>query len=379
MADGLAVMERERLVRQRRVLDSAQGARVSIDGRMLLNFSGNDYLGLATHPALRQAAHRAIELYGAGAGASPLVSGHSRAHDEAECRFAAFVGQPRALLFGSGYAANLGILAALCDREAEIFGDRLDHACLIDGALLSRATFTRYPHGDAQALHERLASSRAAIKVVATDAVFSMDGDLAPLAALLASCERHDAWLVVDDAHGIGVLGEGRGTLCELGLASDRIVYMATLGKALGGYGAFACGGPVVIEWLLQRARTYMFSTALPPACGAVASAAIDVLESTASPVPLLHERIAQFRAACAASGIPLGESRSAIQPVVVGEAVEALAISRRMLERGVLVPAIRPPTVPPNTSRLRISLSAAHSAGDIEQLVAALAPSLGR
>ncbi|HUP29630.1 MAG TPA: aminotransferase class I/II-fold pyridoxal phosphate-dependent enzyme, partial [Usitatibacter sp.] len=303
----------------------------------------------------------------------PLVSGHSRAHADAERQFAAFVGQPRALLFGSGYAANLGILAALCDREAEIFGDRLDHACLIDGALLSRATLTRYAHGDAAALEERLSASKAATKVVATDAVFSMDGDVAPLAALLAACGRHDAWLLVDDAHGIGVLGGGRGTLHQLGLASERIVYMATLGKALGGYGAFACGGSTVVEWLLQRARTYMFSTALPPACGAVASAAIGVLEGAGSPVPRLHERIAQFRGACTRRGIPLGNSVTTIQPLVVGEAAAALALSQRLLERGLLVPAIRPPTVPANTSRLRISISAAHSAADIEALAAAL------
>jgi len=379
MAGELATMERERLLRHRRILDSPQGARAVVDGRELVNFSSNDYLGLANHPALRAAAHRAVDEHGVGAGASPLVSGHLRAHDDAERRFASFTGHARALLFGSGYAANLGILAALCDREAEIFGDRLDHACLVDGALLSRATFTRYAHGDAAALEARLTASKADIKVVATDAVFSMDGDVAPLAALLASCERHDAWLVVDDAHGIGVLGEGRGTLRHLGLHSERIVYMATLGKALGGYGAFACGSATVVEWLLQRARTYMFSTALPPACAAVASAAVAMLQGSESPVPILHERIAQFRAACANAGIAPAESPTAIQPVIVGGAEEALALSQRLLQRGFLVPAIRPPTVPRNTARLRISISAAHSAADVDALVAALAESIGK
>jgi 8-amino-7-oxononanoate synthase len=377
MAGELAAMDRERLLRRRRVLDSAQGAHAVIDGRTLVNFSSNDYLGLASHPALCEAARRSIDTHGFGAGASPLVSGHLRAHEDAERRFAAFTGQPRALLFGSGYAANLGILSALCDRDSEIFGDRLDHACLVDGALLSRAKYTRYAHGDAAALEARLAASTAAVKVVATDAVFSMDGDVAPLAAMLASCERHDAWLLVDDAHGIGVLGEGRGTLHDLGLRSDRIVYMATLGKALGGYGAFACGGAGVIEWLLQRARTYMFSTALPPACAAVACAAVALLESGESPVATLHRRIAEFRSQCARAKIPLAASRTAIQPLVVGGAAEALALSESLLERGILAPAIRPPTVPRGTSRLRISISAGHSPDDIAGLVAALSACL--
>jgi 8-amino-7-oxononanoate synthase len=379
MAEGLATMERERLLRTRRVLDSAQGARACVAGRTLANFSSNDYLGLANHPSLRAAADRATQSFGVGAGASPLVSGHMRLHEEAEARFAAFTGHERALLFGSGYAANLGILAALCDRQAEVFGDRLDHACLIDGALLSRAKYTRYPHGDGAALEARLAASSAVIKVVATDAVFSMDGDVAPLAALLASCERHDAWLLVDDAHGIGVLGQGRGTLHELGLRSDRIVYMATLGKALGGYGAFACGSALVVEWLMQRARTYMYSTALPPACAATAIAALETIEAPASPVPTLRRRIAGFRRACGDAGVKLMESSTAIQPVVVGDAAAALAISEHLLERGFLVPAIRPPTVPQGGARLRISLSAAHSESDVESLARALAECMPR
>ena len=361
------------------MLDSAQGTRVTVGGRTLVNFSSNDYLGLATHPALRQAATDAIAQWGVGAGASPLVSGHLAVHDEAERAFARFAGQERAVLFGSGYAANLGILGALCDRDAEIFGDRLDHACLIDGARLSRAAFTRFAHADVAALEERLAASSAAIKVVTTDAVFSMDGDIAPLAALLDACERHDAWLVVDDAHGIGVLGGGRGTLHELGIASDRIVYMATLGKALGGYGAFACGPAEAMDWLVQRARTYVFSTALPPACAAVAMAAMGLVERSDSPVPLLHARITQFRAGCAAAGIPVTDSRTAIQPLVVGEPERALRAAADLLEQGCWVPAIRPPTVPAGTSRLRVSLSAAHTASDVDALVAALSATLSR
>jgi 8-amino-7-oxononanoate synthase len=375
LAEGLAALGRDGLTRRRRVLDSAQGARVRVDGRDALNFSSNDYLGLANHPRLRAAAHAAVAEWGTGAGASPLVTGQLRVHEAAEARFAAFTGLPRALLFPSGYAANLGVLTALCDRHAEVFADRLDHACLNDGALLSRATFTRYPHCDLAALAARLAASKAAVRVVATDAVFSMDGDLAPLPEMLALCERHDSWLLVDDAHGLGVLGAtGRGSLEHFALASPRIIYMATLGKALGGYGAFVAGAPGLVEWLLQRARTYVFSTALPPAAPATAIAALDLVDADPSLVARLRERIASFRAEASARGLAVRESMTAIQPLVLGDARRAVAASERLLERGFCVPAIRPPTVPEGTSRLRISLSAAHTTEDIRALVAALA-----
>jgi 8-amino-7-oxononanoate synthase len=360
------------------VLDSPQAARVREGGRELLNFSSNDYLGLANDARIREAAHEAIDAYGVGAGASPLVTGHSRAHEEAEQAFAAFVRLPRSLLFPSGYAANLGILATLADRHAEVFADKLNHACLNDGALLSRATFTRYPHLDLAALAARLESSHAATRVVATDAVFSMDGDIAPLVELLRLCDRFDAWLVVDDAHGIGVLGErGRGSLDHFGLRSPRIVHMATLGKALGGYGAFVSGTDDVIERFVQHARTYMYSTALPPMAAAVAKRATEILDGDATLVARLHHRIAGFRAACEKGGVHLTPSSTAIQPLVVGTAARALEISARLRDLGFLVPAIRPPTVPEGTSRLRISLSAAHEPTDVASLAAALARSL--
>jgi 8-amino-7-oxononanoate synthase len=321
---------------------------------------------------------RSLDDYGVGAGASPLVSGHLRAHDEAEERFAAFCGLPRAILFGSGYAANIGILTVLAGPDAEVFGDRLNHACLHDGARLSRAVYTRYPHADMEALERSLAASRAPVKVVATDAVFSMDGDVAPLPRLAELCERHDAWLVVDDAHGIGVLGErGRGSLEHFGIASPRIVYMATLGKALGGYGAFVAGSPDAIEWILQRARTYIFSTALPPMMAVAASAALEILEHDRSLLDRLRARIAEFRTACAAAAVPMTPSETAIQPVIVGDAPRAVEVSSRLLERGFLVPAIRPPTVPRGTSRLRVSLAAGHERADVERLAGALAESL--
>jgi 8-amino-7-oxononanoate synthase len=373
---GLEELDREGLRRARRVLDSPQGPVVREGGRELANFASNDYLGLASHPRIVAAAREAIERYGFGAGASPIVVGHSRAHEEAEAAFARFTGLPRALLFPSGYAANLGILAALADRSAAIFGDRLNHACLVDGALLSRAEFHRYPHGDLAALDALLARSRAAVRVIASDTVFSMDGDVAPLAALLALAERHDAWLVLDDAHGIGVLGGGRGSLAEFALASPRVVYMATLGKALGGYGAFVAGDADAIEWLMQRARTYVFSTALPPAAAAVAAAAMALIEGDPSIVRALHARIGEFRRACEAQGVA-ASSATAIQPVIVGDSARAVALSARMREAGLLVPAIRPPTVPQGTARLRISLSAAHTRVQVETLVSALAQAL--
>jgi 8-amino-7-oxononanoate synthase len=378
LAEGLAALDRETLRRSRRVLDSPQGPHVRVGGRDLANFSSNDYLGLAADPRLVEAVRRSLDDYGVGAGASPLVSGHLRAHDEAEERFAAFCGLPRAILFGSGYAANIGILTVLAGPDAEVFGDRLNHACLHDGARLSRAVYTRYPHADMEALERSLAASRAPVKVVATDAVFSMDGDVAPLPRLAELCERHDAWLVVDDAHGIGVLGErGRGSLEHFGIASPRIVYMATLGKALGGYGAFVAGSPDAIEWILQRARTYIFSTALPPMMAVAASAALEILEHDRSLLDRLRARIAEFRAACAAAAVPVTPSETAIQPVIVGDAPRAVAVSSRLLERGFLVPAIRPPTVPRGTSRLRVSLAAGHERADVERLAGALAESL--
>jgi len=378
LAAGLAALERDGLTRVRRTLETAQGARVRVAGAQLLNFSSNDYLGLAADPRLREAAHRAIDEMGVGAGASPLVSGHLRLHEEAERRFARFAGLPRAILFGSGYAANLGILAALGDSDTEIFSDELNHACLIDGARLARAQVTRYRHNDVRALESALARSSAGSRIVATDAVFSMDGDLAPVPELLALCDRYDAWLVLDDAHGVGVMGgTGHGTLEHFGLRSPRIVYMATLGKALGGYGAFVAGEADVIEWLVQRARTYIYSTALPPMAAAVAIRAMDLVDSDFTLVAGVRDRIEELKSRCAKRGIPLLPSPSAIHPIVLGTPARAMEASRALAARGLLVPAIRPPSVPPGTSRLRISLSAAHTAGDVETLVDSLAECL--
>jgi 8-amino-7-oxononanoate synthase len=377
LAEALAALESAHRRRTRRVLDSPQGAHVRESGQDLVNFASNDYLGLANDPRLRTAAYRSIDEFGVGAGASPLVVGHMRIHEDAEAAFARFVKLPRALLFSSGYAANLGILATLGAGDAEIIGDRLNHACLNDGAILSRARFTRYPHIDLAALEKRLANATAPMRIVATDAVFSMDGDIAPLPEMAEICERYDAWLVIDDAHGIGVLGDGgRGSLDHFKLRSRRIVYMATLGKALGGYGAFVAGDEELVEWLLQRAHTYMFSTALPPMVAGVAWAAIDALAADPALVERLRTRIREFREACEAEGLELGESTTAIQPLLIGPDDRAVEIAAQLRGHGpgYLVPAIRPPTVPEGTARLRISLSAAHTREDVEGLAQALA-----
>jgi 8-amino-7-oxononanoate synthase len=379
LAAALDELDERALTRERRILEGPQGPRVRIAGRELANFASNDYLSLAGNPRLREAAHRAIDTYGFGSGASPLVCGHSAAHEAAEQRFAGFVGLPRALLFSSGYAANLGILASLAQRDSEIFSDALNHACLIDGARLSRAQVTTYRHADLADLEAKLAASRAAERIVATDAVFSMDGDLAPLPHILELCERYDAWLVVDDAHGIGVMGaRGRGSLEHFGLASPRIVLMATIGKALGGYGAFAAGEPDAIEWLLQRARTYIYSTALPPMAAAVAVEAMAIVESEPQRLATLRERIGELREALRGLGVD-DTSPSAVHPLMLGANADALFASEALRERGFLVPAIRPPTVPQGTARLRISLAAGHTARDIEGLAAALAGCLAR
>ncbi|HYC36824.1 MAG TPA: 8-amino-7-oxononanoate synthase [Usitatibacter sp.] len=378
LSDGLAALDRAALRRRRRVLDSAQAVRVAIGGREFANFSSNDYLGLAADPRLKAAAIDAITSWGVGAGASALVSGHMRIHDDAERRFARFCGMQRALLFASGYAANLGVLAAFCDRESEIFADRLDHACLVDGAILSRARLTRYRHLDLAALEARLAASKASNKLVATDTVFSMDGDLAPVPALLELCERHDAWLLLDDAHGVGVIGGGHGALEHFGIRSDRILYMATLGKALGGYGAFVAASPDAIDWLLQRARTYIFSTALPPMAAASAIAAMEIVDTEPGLIHALHHRIAHFRSRADAARLPLLPSGTAIQPVVLGDSQRALDASQALIGDGFFVPAIRPPTVPHGSARLRVSLCATHDLPQIDALVQALSKAIG-
>jgi len=378
IADELKDLEAAGLRRHRRMLESPQGARIVVDGKECMSFCSNDYLGLASHPALIEAAQSAAARYGVGAGASHLVSGHSVLHHELEAALAAFTGLPSALLFSTGYMANLGIVTVLAGRDDEIFADKLNHASLNDAVLLSRAKFTRYPHLDLAVLERRLAASRAKRKLVVTDAVFSMDGDMAPVPELLALCERHDALLVLDDAHGFGVLGRtGRGVLEHFSLPltphPSRIVYMATLGKAAGVFGAFVAGSVELTDYLVQRARSYIYTTATPPLLSAALSASLQLIEKEAWRRERLRELITVLRQGLKLRRWRLMDSATPIQPVIIGSNQETLAVSEALRERGIWVPAIRPPTVPKGEARLRISLSAVHSLEDVAQLAGVL------
>jgi 8-amino-7-oxononanoate synthase len=374
LASELAELEARGLRRQRRVLETPPGARVVVDGREYLAFCSNDYLGLAAHPALIEAARDGAQRYGVGAGASHLILGHGTAHHALEAALASFVRLPRAVLFSTGYLANIGIVTALAGREDAIFADRLNHASLNDAALLSRAEFKRYPHCDTAALDGLLSASRARRKLIVTDAVFSMDGDIAPVATLVALAERHDSWLLIDDAHCFGVLGrEGRGVLAHYELSSPRIIYMATLGKAAGVYGAFAAGAEAMVETLIQRARPYIYTTAAPPMLSVALIKSLDLIrdeewrrQHLRSLIGLLRERLEPGR-------WRLMPSETAIQALVTGGNAETVAAAAALARDGLLVPAIRPPTVPRGTARLRISLSAAHELSDVERLAAAL------
>jgi len=382
----LASLERElqqldaaRLRRRRRVADTPCAPHVTVDGRPMLAFCSNDYLGLAAHPRLVEALAEGAARYGVGSGGSHLISGHSRAHVLLEERFAEFLAPhleaPRALYFCTGYMANLAVLTALAGRGAELFCEELNHASLIDGARLARAQVQVYAHGDAAQLERLLKASSAQTKVVVTDSVFSMDGDLAPLPALLALCERYGAWLVVDDAHGFGVLGaNGRGALEHFNLRSPHLVYIGTLGKAAGVGGAFVAAHETVIEWLVQRARPYIYTTAAPPALAHALLASVDLIAGAEGGQRRAHLRqlIAQLQGALRLRLWSLLPSATAIQPVIVGANQDALHAAAVLHEQGIWVPAIRPPTVPADTARLRITLSAAHTAQDVAQLAAA-------
>lgn len=374
LQEGLAQLQGEHLLRRRRVLDGAQGAHVTIDGRRVISFCSNDYLGLAADPALVAAAHAALDACGVGAGAAHLITGHHRYHDDFEAAFARFVGKPAALLFSTGYLANLGVLTALAGKKGEVFADKLNHASLVDAAQLSGARFHRYRHLDLAQLEGQLAASAALDKLIVSDLVFSMDGDVTPVDALLELAERYDAWLYLDDAHGFGVLGDGRGGLTERARASERVIYLATLGKAAGVAGAAVAAQADVVAWLVQKARPYVYTTASPPLLAACLLESLRQIEAGAARRARLANHVAQLRTGLA--GLKLGTllpSDTPIQPLVVGANETAARLSQALLERGLLVPAIRPPTVPVNTARLRITLSAAHSDADVAQLVEAL------
>ena len=374
----LADLEARDLKRQRRtVRRGAPGtADIELDGRPCVDFCSNDYLGLSAHPQVVEAFVAAARIHGVGARASHLITGHQAEHAALEHELAAYAGRERALVFSTGYMANLGLVRALAGRGAAVLGDELNHASLIDGGRLSGATLDRYPHADAAALERQLAAQPAGPRFVLTDGVFSMDGDLAPLPALAAACARHGAFLAVDDAHGLGVIGDsGRGSLEHFGLSQIQVpALVGTFGKAFGTFGAFVAGSEELVETLIQRARTYIYTTALPPAIAAATRAALSV--SIAE--PWRRERVLaltrRFRELATAAGIRLGASETPIQPILMGSAESAMRASNALLERGYFVAAIRPPTVPADTSRLRVTLSAAHRDEDVEGLIVALA-----
>lgn len=362
------------LLRQRRLLDSPQAEHIVANNQSFLSFCSNDYLGLANHPALIKAMQKAAGDSGVGSGASNLITGHHRYHDELEKQLAQFVGLPAALLFSTGYMANIGVLGALVGRGDAIFADKLNHACLNDGGYYSLAEFHRFPHNDVAALEKLLKESNARHKLIAADAVFSMDGDIAPIPEYLALCEKYDAYLYIDDAHGFGVLGpHGEGTLAHFKIKSPRVMMMATLGKAAGVAGAFVAGESVVIDYLIQTAKSYVYSTPAPPALSATLQASVKLIETGDHLRTHLFDLIDYFKKHLTLKKWHLLPSNTSIQPLIVGSNLEALALSEYLQTQGVLVPAIRPPTVPQNTARLRISLSAAHSMQDIDRLVAAV------
>lgn len=376
LREELAALADQGLARRRRLLESPCAPRAMVEGREMLAFASNDYLGLAAHPELAQALADGALTWGAGSGASHLVSGHLGPHDLLEQRLAAFTGFARALTFSTGYLANLAVTPTLAPgRDDAIFADKLNHASLIDAAQLSRARHHRYPHNDMAALERLLAASDARSKVIVTDAVFSMDGDLAPLAELFALAERFDAWLVVDDAHGFGVLGpQGQGSLAHCGVpAHPRVILMGTLGKAAGVGGAFVAGSELVMDYLLQKARSYIFTTAQPPAVACALMKSVELIAAGDARRAHLQALIRQLQEGLAGLPWQLLPSQTAIQPLIVGDNEAALALSRALWERGLWVAAIRPPTVPVGTARLRISLSAAHSQADVTSLVDAL------
>jgi len=366
------------LSRRRRVLASPCGRLATVDGRELLNFASNDYLGLAGNGEIARAMADGATQWGAGSGASHLVSGHLEPHEQLETEIAALTGFARALTFSTGYLANLAVTPTLAGRGAAVFADKLNHASLIDAMQLAKANgadVQRYPHNDLATLERQLVASTAPTKVIVTDAVFSMDGDLAPLPQLLQLAERFEAWLVIDDAHGFGVLGaRGRGSLAYFALpASPRILLMGTLGKAAGVGGAFVAGSATAIEYLLQKGRSYIFTTAAPPAIACALRRSLQIIADGDGLRAALFANIARLRDG--AAGLPwrLLPSATAIQPLIVGDNAAAVALSTALWERGLWAPAIRPPTVPAGTARLRLSISAAHTAADIDRLLAAL------
>lgn len=376
LAPALAERRAAHLYRTRKLLQSPQIPQVVVDGKNYLAFCSNDYLGLANHPDVIAALQKSAATFGVGSGASHLVAGHSSEHHALEEELAAFTGRDRALLFSTGYMANMGAITALVGQGDVVFEDRLNHASLLDAGLLSGARFQRFLHNDLENLQHRLDKTDAQRKLIVVDGVFSMDGDCAPLSELAALAQQHNAWLMVDDAHGFGCLGKtGAGSAEYFGLTQNQLpILMGTLGKAAGSFGAFIAGSETLVETLIQFARPYIYTTAMPPAVAAATRASLRLIQTEHWRREYLNQLIAHFRAGAQALNLQLMDSFSPIQPIVIGDEAKALLISQKLAERGILIIAIRPPTVPVGSSRLRITFSAEHSIAQVDLLLTALA-----
>jgi len=379
LQNDLLALQQQSLYRQRKTTDGPQQVHLISNGQAVVNFCSNDYLGLANHLEIARQLQQGVDQYGVGSGAAHLVSGHSRAHHELEQVLAQYTGRSRALLFSTGYMANLGIVNALMTKGDSVFQDKLNHASLIDAALLSASLtgsqLKRYPHNDIHSLSRALVTSPSARKLVMSDAVFSMDGDLAKVTEMSQLCQQQDAWLMLDDAHGFGVLGEtGAGIAEEFALDEQQLpVYMATLGKAMGVFGAFVAGSDVLIETLIQKARSFIYTTAMPPAMAHALITSVKISREESWRREKLRHLIARFRCGAEQIGLSLMPSQTPIQPIMVGDNGAAMGISQLLEEQGMLVTAIRPPTVPKGTARLRVTLSAGHEEDDIDHLLSAL------
>jgi 8-amino-7-oxononanoate synthase len=371
----LNLRREEHLYRTRLNVASGCSSTLSVEGRSLINFCSNDYLGLASHPDIVKALKHAADLYGTGSGASHLVSGHSVVHQKLEEQLAEYTGRPRALLFSTGYMANIGAINALIGRRDLVLQDQLNHASLLDGGRLSQADFKRYKHVDMASLEQRLEQSSAERKLIVTDGVFSMDGNLAPLREISSLAKKHSAWLMVDDAHGVGVLGQqGGGLVEELNMSVDQVpILVGTLGKSFGTFGAFVAGSEALIETLIQYSRSYIYTTALPPAIAAATIASLKIVREETWRRDKLGLLIARFRSGAEQIGLQLAESNTPIQPVLINDDEKVMHVGQKLRAAGFLVGAIRPPTVPVGTGRLRITFSADHSEEQVDQLVAAL------
>jgi len=367
--------QQDHLYRERNVLESAQGVHIIVNNKKTISFCSNDYLGLANHPEVINAFKRGADQYGVGSGASHLVSGHSRAHHQLEEELAAFTGRERALLFSSGYMANLGVVSALLSKGDSVFEDKLNHASLIDAGLLSGARFQRYLHNNVESLDKYLGKVEGGKKLIITDGVFSMDGDMAPLLDLVCLAENHQAWLMVDDAHGFGVLGKNGAGCAELySLKQQQLpILMCTLGKAFGTFGAFVAGSDALIENLIQFSRNYIYTTAIPPAIAEATRMSLKLVQEESWRRQQLNNHIEYFRTVAKSLKLELMDSHTPIQPVVIGDNAKVMQVNKRLEEKGLLVGAIRPPTVPDGTARLRITLCAAHTHSEIDQLLETL------